>query len=116
MGINKRREASDIDIICDYLCEKEEGLPLVPKGFKVVGMDGSRSEVDAVQFKNEDGLKIDFMYSEEMTQEIGGILCGELKCLIEKKQRYAKNDRNDESREKHGLDLEYLLLNNKDLL
>ena len=64
MGLNKRREAVDIDIICDYLCEKEDGFPIVPKEFKECGIDGSRSEVSAIQFKNSDGLKVEFMYSE----------------------------------------------------
>ena len=112
MGINKRREASDIDIIYTYLCEKDDGFPCVPKGFKLVSMDGNRSEVDAVQFKNESGLKIEFMYSEEAVEEINGIKCGELKYLIEAKQLYAKNDLNDESRQKHIDDLEYLYKNN----
>lgn len=116
MGLNKRREAIDIDIICNYLCEKEEGLPCVPKGFKLVGMDGSRSEVNAIQFKNEDGLKIEFMYSEEILQEINGVLCGELKYMIDAKKIYSENDMNDISREKHKLDLEYLFENNKDII
>jgi len=116
MGINKRREATDIDIICDYMCEKEDGLPNVPKGFSINGMDGSRSEVEAIQFKNADGLKIEFMLSDEMTQEIDGVLCGELKYMIEAKQNYAKNDISDQSREKHELDLAYLFANNTDLL
>lgn len=116
MGINKRREASDIDIICDYLCEKEEGFPFVPNGFSVVIIDGTRSEVEAVQFKNSDGLKIEFMYSDEKTAEINGINCGELKMLIDAKQRYAANDSNNESRRKHVKDLDYLFKNNENLI
>ena len=113
MGINKRREANDIDIICDCLCEKEEGFPFVPKEFSVVLTDGIRSEVEAVQFKNADGLKIEFMYSDEEITEIDGISCGELKMLIEAKQRYAANDLNNESRQKHSEDLEFLFKNNQ---
>jgi len=33
--------------------------------------------------------------------------------LIDAKKRYAKNDKNDFSREKHELDLAYLYKNNK---
>jgi len=64
MGLNKRREAADIDIICDYLCEDGDGLPSIPKGFKECGMDGSKSEVDAIQYVNDEGIKIEFMQSE----------------------------------------------------
>lgn len=116
MGINKRREANDIDIICDYLCEKEEGFPFMPKDFSVVLIDGTRSEVEVVQFKNSDDLKVEFMYSDEETTEIDGISCGELKMLIDAKQRYAANDLNTESRQKHAEDLAYLFENNENLI
>ena len=115
MGLAKRREAADIDIICDYLCEKEEGLPNVPKGFYIVSMDGGRSEVEAIQFINDNSIKVEFMTSEESAIMINDIKCGGVEWLIEAKQRYAKNDKNDQSREKHELDLEYLFKNNKNL-
>lgn len=113
MGLNKRRESSDIDIICDYLSEDRNGYPFVPKGFKTCGMYGGGSEVDAIQFINDEGIKIEFMCSEEELNIIEGIKCGELNMLIEAKKRYVKNDKNDFSREKHELDLEYLYKNNK---
>ena len=116
MGFNKRREASDIDIVCDYLCENEDGLPIVPVGFKLVEMDGSKSDVNAIQFENEEGVKIDFLCSEdvpEMPKEVGGIMCGELGCLIEAKRRYAANDKGIVSLAKHELDLVYLFNNNQ---
>ena len=116
MGLNKRREAVDIDIICDYLCEKEDGFPIVPKEFKECGIDGSRSEVSAIQFKNSDGLKVEFMYSEETAQEVNGVACGELNWLIEAKQKYAKNDKDEQSKAKHALDLAYLFKNNTNLI
>ena len=116
MGMNKRREAADIDIICDYLCKKEDGFPIVPKEFKECGIDGSRSEVNAIQFKNSDGLKVEFMYSEETAKEINGVACGELNWLIEAKQEYAKNDKDEQSKAKHTLDLAYLFKNNTNLI
>lgn len=112
-GLKKRREASDIDIVCDYLCEHEDGMPIVPTGFKLVEMDGGRSEVDAIQFENKDGIKIDFLCSDEMREEVGGVACGELKCLIEAKRFYAANDKDIVSKAKHELDLAYLFNNNQ---
>ena len=85
----------------------------MPKGFSVVLVDGARSEVEAVQFKNSDGLKVEFMYSDEETIGINGVNCGELKVLIEAKQRYAANDLSTESRQKHAEDLEFLFKNNQ---
>ena len=111
-GLNKRRDASDIDIICDYLCERDDGFPIVPSEFKEIQMDGSKSEVGAIQFVNKDGLKIEFMYSEELSTEINGVQCGELKWLIDAKRRYSENDKDDESRKKHIDDLKYLFENN----
>jgi len=115
MGINKRREATDIDILCDYLCEKDDGVPIAPIGFKLDGIDGSKSDVEAIQFYNAYDLKIEFMACEEKTLLIGGVKCGELRCMIEAKQRYAKNDLNDISRQKHIDDLDYLYENNPEL-
>ncbi len=112
MGLNKRREASDIDIVCDFLHEKEEGLPIVPSGFFIVGMAGSRSAVDAIQFENAEGLKIEFMYSEESSEIIEDVKCGSLKHLIDAKKSYAKNDISLESKTKHELDLAFLYENN----
>ena len=108
-GIKKRREASDIDIICEYLCENGDGLPLVPKGFKLSVMDGSRSQVDAIQFINQDGIKIDFMLSCEHGEIIEGIPCGSVEELIKAKNAYVKNDISEISKEKHLLDIEFLI-------
>jgi len=105
-GIERRREAVDVDIICEYLCEKEEGFPSMPSEFKVSGIEGGRSEVDAIQFISKiDGLKIDFLYSDEECEVVDGISLGSVKELIEAKGRYAKNDKCDESRGKHQFDL-----------
>lgn len=105
-GIERRREAVDIDIICEYLCEKEEGFPSMPSEFKVSEMEGGGSEVDAIQFISKiDGLKVDFLYSDEECEVVDVINLGSVKELIEAKQRYAENDKCDESRGRHQLDL-----------
>lgn len=111
-GINKRREAQDIDIICEYLCEKDSGRPIVPSGFREVASNGFASEVNAMQFRNADDLKIEFMVSEEDSDEINGVLCGEVLMLLAAKQRYVLNDKNEESKSKHEQDLAYLFENN----
>lgn len=111
-GINKRREASDIDIICEYLCEEGSGFPKVPKGFTYEDMDGLRSAVDSVVFKNSEGVKLEFMCSEEYGECIDGVDCTYLRNLMGAKERYAKNDRQEESRTKHLLDVQYIYKNN----
>lgn len=112
MGIKKRRESCDIDIICSDLCEEGEGSPVVPKEFKKVSVDGSKSDVSAIQFINKDGLKIEFMYSEEEGILFNDIPCGNIEYLIKAKEGYASMDKNEESKEKHMLDLKYLYENN----
>lgn len=112
MGINKRRKSCDIDIICSELYEYGEGSPVVPKEFKRVSVDGSKSDVSAIQFINKDGLKIEFMYSEEEGILFNDVPCGNIEYLIEAKERYASMDKNEESKEKHTLDLKYLYENN----
>ena len=105
-GIERRREAVDVDIICEYIREKEEGFPSMPSEFKVSEIEGGRYEVDAIQFISKiDGLKMDFLYSDEECEVIDGVNLGSVKELIEAKERYAENDKCDESRGKHQLDL-----------
>ena len=118
MELNKRRPATDIDIICEWLGEKndEEGFPLVPKGFKLNDMDGSRSQVEAMQFINDEGIKIEFMTSPgEIGEKVNDINCAELSIMVLAKLNYAKNDLTPESRDKHLDDLIYLLKNNTHL-
>jgi hypothetical protein len=110
-GINKRREANDIDIVCDILCEKEPGYPILPAGFKRDFMSGEKSAVDVFRFIKDD-IKIDFLYSEEKIMEVKGVNCGELKLLLNAKKSFSENDKGDESRMKHQLDIEYILKNN----
>ncbi|KAA6303168.1 MAG: hypothetical protein EZS26_000771 [Candidatus Ordinivivax streblomastigis] len=53
MGIEKRRPAKDIDIIVWDLCESDLGLPTMPIGWNMIEMNGSKSEVDAIQFEKD---------------------------------------------------------------
>jgi len=119
-GINKRREAQDVDFVCDDLCETESGYPIMPKGFKEVGMDGRRSCVEAIQFINEDGLKIEFMQNCETNDDGDNVIidsdyivpCGKLYIMILRKQTYIVRDLSEESKKKHSDDLEFLFANN----
>lgn len=112
LGINKQHEAKDIDIICDYLCEMDEGYPLVPNGFKRKTIYGSASQVDAIQFENEAGVKIDFMVSEEPSVLVDGIQVCLLQYTILAKLKYCINDKNSESAQKHLGDVIFLFDNN----
>jgi len=110
--IETRRPAHDIDIIVEEpLCEQEEesGYPILPKDFKMSEIDGSRSQVESMQFTQKNsGLKIDFISSDERFEEISGIACGTVYNLICAKIFYMLNDKSHESSEKHRLDLEFL--------
>lgn len=117
LGYKKRMEAQDIDIICDMMCETqgEEFYPVMPKEFKQIGIDGCRSSVDAIQFMNHEGLKVEFMYSDEIGQDIGEIPCTEVMPLLLAKNKYALQDKSEETATKHFLDLKYLFANNKSI-
>lgn len=103
--IETGRDARDIDIIVEEL--DLEDPPTVPSGFELVDTAGSKSELEAIQYKNKEGVKVDFLFSEEPREIHGGIVCGSLKCLIEAKSGYAKNDIG-ESRQKHEFDLKQI--------
>ena len=111
-----RREATDIDIICSNLCEEDNGSPNVPDGFKLLERDGSGSNVESVVYKNEEGIKIDFMFSEERRETIDGVLCGSVENLVRAKLGFAESDKDDESRMKHLKDIIYLIDNNDMIL
>jgi len=106
-GIVKQREASDIDIICSYLCEKDEGFPIVPKGFKQIDMDGRKSQVDAIAFENSEGIKIDFLYSDEKIDDVDGLPCAQITNMMAAKLQYSIHDLSEESRLKHKQDVEF---------
>ncbi len=101
-GIETGRDARDIDIIVEEL--DQEDPPTVPSGFELVDTAGSKSVHEAIRYKNKEGVKVDFLFSEEPREIHAGIVCGSLKCLIEAKGRYAKTDIG-ESRQKHEFDL-----------
>lgn len=111
-GINKRREACDIDILCNQLTASELGCPILPKGFKIVNIDGQKSEVNAVQYKNEEGLKVEFMFSEDKRSIVDGIYCAEVVDTLYAKVSYGRNDKADVSRFKHLDDVLYILEHN----
>lgn len=112
-NIDKPREAVDIDIICNALCENGIGFPRVPDGFKKVEIDGDKSEVDAICFKNEEGIRIDFMFSDENRILKDGFWCGDLRDLFGAKHYYSTHDKSDESRKKHESDINYIAENNE---
>lgn len=115
-GLDIRREPEDIDIIVNTLCEQGPGRPIVPEGFTVSTMDGKKSDVNAIQFTNAEGVKIDFLYSDESAfyAAIGNLIiaCGDIGQLIKAKINYAANDLSAESANKHLLDVAYLFNSN----
>ena len=111
-GINKRRESNDIDIICKFICEKPPGKPNMPKGYVFDCMSGEKSAVNVMRFVSADGVKVDLLTSDEKTEEIQGIYCGQVEKLLDAKYSFSQNDIGKESKEKHELDLEYILANN----
>lgn len=117
MGIDKREEAKDIDIIVDCLCEEpnQEGFPIVPFGFKLVDLDGRKSSVDSMLFENKEGIILNILFSEEEKQIVNGLMCGDMKLMLECKLHYSRNDKAEESRNKHILDLEFLKANNPEI-
>lgn len=122
MGINKRREANDIDIICD-ICHNDapsarlsEDMILIPKGYKIISMSGYMSDIRAIRLANTDGVKVEFMERRgEPTREVKGVICADLNNLIAAKYEYSTYDDSEELREKHKLDLIYLKENNQGL-
>jgi len=111
-GLNKAREAGDIDILCSMLTAYELGHPVMPAGFKEVGIDGMKSEVNAIQFKNEDGIKVEFMHSEEPRDLVDGVYCAQVNGMLYAKVLYSSRDKNEESRKKHVADVLYFLEHN----
>ena len=109
-----RREATDIDIICIALCETHFRSPNVPDGFKLLERDGSGSNVESVVYKNEEGIKIDFMFSEERRETL-------MKSFVASRILFGQNlvlqkATKTESRMKHLQDVIYLIDNNDILL
>jgi len=111
-GLNKAREAGGIDILCSNLTASEVGHPIMPKEYKLVTIDGMKSEVNAIQFKNEDGIKVEFMYSEEPRDLVDGVYCTQVNDMLYAKVLYSSRDKNEESRKKHIADVLYFLEHN----
>ena len=108
LGIETRNTSNDIDIVCDHLAEKDSGYPFMfPNKWKEISMDGRKSQVDAISFEC-DGIKVDFLQSDDKKIVINGINCGSVIKLIERKIYYAKNDLSEESKQKHIDDLKFL--------
>ncbi|MGI6814580.1 hypothetical protein ACFX5L_09180 [Bacteroides sp. KG123] len=110
-GINKRREAKDIDLLISPDADIEEiKLPFsFDKEDEEVNKDGY---VVAFRAYNKDEIKIEVMISDEMFHDINGVPCGSIKELINAKRTYSTSDTNYNSKMKHTLDLEYLCHNN----
>ena len=96
-GINKRREANDIDILVNII---DYNKIAIPDGFD----QSSPCYPDVIQFKNKDGIKIDFLLSEETSENIDGINCGSTELMLNAKYMYYMIENSD----KHKLDLEFL--------
>ena len=96
-GITKRREANDIDILVNVI---DYNKISIPDGFYQI----PPCYQDAIQFKNKDGIKIDFLLSDETSENIDGINCENVELMLDAKYRYYMS----ENSEKHKLDLEFL--------
>lgn len=106
------RKPNDIDIIVSSLSANKDSddFPVVPEGFKYVDWDGfSGSEVDTVKFINDDGVKLDFLFSEEDRKMVNykgvNYFVGEMQLAISAKEYYVKHDSRVSSIKKHEKDL-----------
>jgi len=99
-GIDKRREAHDIDILVNQI---DYSLIKVPDEF----YQCSPCYPDAIQF-TDDKIKIDFLLSEETPELINQINCGSVKFMMDTKYRYSQQTQYQGEAQKHLLDLEYL--------
>ena len=105
-GIKTRREPHDIDIVMYIDPELRCKAPL---GFWEYESIGNSSDPQAISFQNSEGIKIDFLHSEENDfEKINGVMCANFDRMFFVKQQYAQTDRNDESRQKHNKDVEFI--------
>lgn len=97
-GVNRRREAVDIDFVYrDYAANFN-----IPKG---ASEDAFASDGTAYCFKYKD-VKVDILSSGEQPTEINGIRCASYTMLLKSKYTFSKQ--NNPSAEKHRLDLIHL--------
>lgn len=117
-GIEKRREATDIDFLIREECMAIEGddyYPLMPKGYHM-DCEGCKLNPEAIRFVNdESGVSIDFIPMYEESEEVNGVPCGNVGGMVDAKLYYAGHDEKIESMKKHSLDLLYLEANNPNL-
>ena len=108
-GIDLGRESNDLDFIGFEGTEYKIGELKVPEGFLYRSKEGGGSDVRSVVFFNEElNVKLDFMYSEEEIDFDLEIPLGDLQECIQAKIRYVKNDKSNESKAKHLMDLQKL--------
>lgn len=110
-GLNKKREATDIDFVSDEIYEDGQGFPIVPEGFELNKQEGGRSSIKCIQFINEDGVKIEFMQSYEHGALVDDILCANVQDMLYAKLKYIQN--NTDAKTKHMDDLLYLFSHNE---
>lgn len=98
-GINKRREATDIDFIyrCEFAGNYKKPEEAVNAG---VSSDGCGCCF------TYNGIKVDIMSSGEDCIDINGVLCGSYNELLKAKFMYSTQ--NNDSAQKHKLDLMHL--------
>jgi len=115
MGINKRREANDIDfLVADYAIAEvgNELCPILPDGFQM-DYEGKRSCPTAIKFINSvSNLSIDFLPTHEGSEIVDGINCSDVGYLIQAKEMIIEQTPYEETAIKHIEDLEYLYKHN----
>lgn len=116
-GINKRREAQDIDVI---IINSDSSLlnTLDDNGYKNIKNGSVYEEGSLVRtFYNEKlNIKIDLLYVEKYVSSISvidDIQCASIDSLIKAKYEYLSKNKKAISIEKHKLDLSYLFENNR---
>ncbi len=97
-GINRRREAVDIDFVYGNYAANFK----TPEG---ASDDAFASDGTAYCFKYK-GVKVDILSSGEQPTEINGIRCASYAELLKSKYNFSKQD--NPSAEKHRLDLIHL--------
>ena len=103
-GYDIGREPVDLDIIVSELYNTKEGRPIVPEGFKLKSVD-SGSSPESMKYFDENGFKIEFLFSVEDVDEVDGIPLGGVRELLLAKIKYGLGDNNENSRKKHLNDI-----------
>jgi len=104
-GVNKRREAHDIDILINQQITQdwfEVNQIVLPEGF----IQASPAYPDSIKF-TKDEISLDILYSEEPSELINGVNCVSIANMVDRKYYYAINNIGVAA-EKHRLDLEFM--------